>query len=344
MPALPSPPLAPRHPLARTLLVRLAGNAAGFALCYVLLEEILWALGERYVAPLVPRPPDAFFHHAGEDFNRAQDFVRTHTLAMCVPSLLFALAVLGLARWRHYLWYALGPLLGLLLGDIRDYTDTWNMNCGGASAPWHATLAAQGLVLAFAAWLPAGIATHKETPMHASIAHRTPRPLRPAHQPARRGATVALALLLALAAVLLAGCENSAGHHVGDTISNATVRITLTSVVVAPSDAKFQPAAGDEMVRVHVRYTNQGRSVLSFTEVQFTMLNDGGGGGCCGVPKQGTYFTFGKQGFPGYPLQPGATLESDMLFEVGKAAHDARLVYQPDGMDDIANFWWLLGL
>ncbi|HEY7982588.1 MAG TPA: DUF4352 domain-containing protein [Ktedonobacterales bacterium] len=348
MSALPSRAPAGGWRAACAWLARLAGNVAGFAVCYIVLVEALWALGVRYVAPLVPRPPDAVFYHAGEDFNRAQDFAWTQLLGMCVPSLLFALALLGVALWRRRLWYALGPLLGLLLGDMRDYSDTWNMHCGGAlrPAPWHAAFVAQGLCLAFAAWRPSPCHWYKETPLLTSTLRKVRR-----HLPAPRRGTTALALLLALAVMVLAGCEITAGHHVGDTISNAEVRITLTAVAVVPANASFQPVAGDELVRAHVRYTNQGRTVLSFNEVQFAVQNGGAASDCgriqgigCGVPLDGTYFSYGRQGLAGYLLQPGATVESDILFEVGKGAHDARLVYQPDGIEDIANFWWLLGL
>jgi hypothetical protein len=266
---------------------------------------------------------------------------------MCVPSAVFALALVGLALWRRRLWYPPGPLLGLLLGDIRDFGDVWNTHsCGGA---WHAmphivALLANGLGLFVAARPAALIARCKEVPMPGS--HWLRR--RPS---AARRATAALALPLALAALLLASCENTAGHHVGDTISNATVRITLTAVAIVPGDAKFQPAAGDELVRVHVRFTSRAHNVWSFSEVQFALQNGGAAGDCggehavgCSVPRDGTYFHYGDQRYAGYLLQPGATVESDILFEVGKGAHDARLVYQPDGMEDIADFWWLLGL
>ena len=163
--------------------------------------------------------------------------------------------------------------------------------------------------------------------------------------------TPVLLALVTLAAVSLAGCENTAGHHVGDTISNSEVRITLTSVAVVPADPTFQPAVGDQLVRVHVRYTSRAHNVLNFNEVQFALQNGGTAGVCgrdpevgCSVPRDSTYSHYGDQGYAGYQLQPGETVESDILFEVGRGAHDARLVYQPDGMDDIANFWWLLGL
>jgi hypothetical protein len=343
MPALPSLALAPRRSLARTLLVRLASNAAGFALCYVLLVEALWALGERYVAPLVPR--DGAFYRAADGIMYAPEYVRTIAWAMCVPSAIFALALVGLALWRRRVWYMPGPLVGLLLGDIRDFGDVWNTHsCGGA---WHGTphaivLFANGLGLVVAAQPAAWFSLCKELPMPGSSWLRMARSPR---------ALALLAFPLALVALLLAGCENTAGHHVGDTISNATVRITLVSVAVMPSDATFQPAVGDELVRLHVRYTNRARTELNFNEVQFALQNGGATSDCgrdhevgCGVPRDGTYFHYGDQGVAGYPLQPGATIESDMLFEVGKGAHDARLVYQPDGIDDIANFWWLLGL
>jgi hypothetical protein len=347
MPALPSLALAPRHSLARTLVVRLASNAAGFALCYVLLVEALWALGERYVAPLVPRPPDSVFIGSGGEFFQAQDYVRTFAYAMCVPSAIFALALVGFALWRHRLWYTPGALLGLLLGDMDNYHAVWcSLLCGEVHhlPPHDAFLLANGLGLILAAQPAARFARFAEMPMPRS--HWLRRYL-----PTPRRATAALALPLALVALLLAGCENTAGHHVGDTISNATVRITLKSVAVVPSDATFQPAVGDELVRLHVRYTNWSRTVLNFNEVQFALQNGGATSDCgrdhevgCGVPRDGTYSHYGDQGVAGYPLQSGATIESDMLFEVGKSAHDARLVYQPDGMDDIANFWWLLGL
>ncbi|HEV2236715.1 MAG TPA: hypothetical protein VGR57_08655 [Ktedonobacterales bacterium] len=342
MSALPSRVPASGWLAAGAWLARLAGNAAGFALCYVVLVEALWALGERYVAPLVPR--DGAVYRAGDGIMYTQEYLRNIAWVMCIPSAVFALALVGFALWRRQLWYAPGPLLGLLLGDVRDFADVWTTHsCGGA---WHGTppavvLLANGLGLVVAARPPACRPRCKELPMPG------PRRSRPHTSPH------ALALLapLALAALLLAGCENTAGHHVGDTISNAEVRITFTSITVVAPYATFQPAAGDELVRAHVRYTNQGRTVLSFNEVQFAMQNGGAAGSCgpdgavdCRVPLDGTYFGLGKQGYPGYLLQPGATLESDILFEVGKGAHDARLVYQPDGIEDIANFWWLLGL
>jgi hypothetical protein len=338
--------------VARTWLARAAGNAVGFAVCYLVLADLLWALGQQIVAPLVPRPPDAVFYHCCEDFLRAQSYVRTVSWAMAVPSALAALVLLGSLRWRRQLWLAPGPLLGLLLGDLRDYAVVWYSHFGGQVQrldPSHTALLAHGLGLLVGVWLPQRLARRMPATSVEPITRRArlPRPHR------WQSGTLALTLL-ALTAASLAGCENSTGHHVGDTISNATVRITLTSVTVAPADATDQPAAGDELVRVHVRYTSNANTVLSFNEVQFAMQNGAATGNCgkvqgvsCSYPLDGTYIHYSIQDHPGvygYLLQPGATLESDILFEVGKNAHDARLMYQPDGMQDIANFWWLLGL
>ncbi len=335
-------PTARRWRPARTWVTHLAVNTAGFAAAYVLLSAVLWALGDRVLVPLVPRAGASY--RVGDGVMYTQQYVSTVAWVMGVPSVIFALALTGFALWRRRPWYVPGVLLGLLLGDLRDYNAVWSMqSCGGAwrLAPHAAVLLANGVGLVVAARPAASIAGGKEMLMPFS------RRSRRAHSP--RAAV--LVALLALASASLAGCENTAGHHVGDTISNAEVRITLTSVAVVPADATFQPAPGDELVRVHVRYTNRRRTVLSFNEVQFAVQNGAAAGDCggvqqadCSVPRAGTYFRYGEQGFAGYQLQPGATVESDILFEVGKGAHDARLVYQPDGIQDIANFWWLLGL
>jgi hypothetical protein len=345
MSGLPIRVPASRWRAARARVARLAGNAAGFAMCYLVVADVLWALGQQYVVPLVPR--DGALYHVSDGIMYTQQYLLTIAWVLCVPSAIFALALTAFALWRRRLWYVPGPLLGLLLGDMRDYADVWNTHsCGGAlhGTPHSVVLLAGGLGLVVATRPAACSAGCKDLPMPGS------RWLRLARFPR----TPALLGLLALAGASLAGCENSAGHHVGDTIGNAEVRITLTSVAIAPTDTSFHPAAGDELVRVHVRYTSHANTVWSFNEVQFAMQNGGAAGDCgrvqgvsCSVPLDGTYIHYGIQGHPGfygYLLQPGATLESDMLFEVGKSAHDARLVYQPDGMDDIANFWWLLGL
>jgi uncharacterized protein DUF4352 len=338
MSTLPSLPPAGRWRTARTWLARLAINAAGFALCYDILARELWALGARYFVPLVPQ--NRLFYMTSDAVVCLPDYQRIITLVMCAPFAIFALALTGFALWSRRLWYVPGALLGLLLGFKRDEV---GILCG---VVWHAAphtivLLANGLGLVVAARPAACLAHRKETHMPGTCWLRTPCAPR----------TFASLALLALAGASLAGCEISTGHHVGDTISNATARITLTSVTVVPANATFQPAAGDELVRLHVRYTNRSRAVLNFNEVQFAVQNGAAGGDCgkdprvgCSVPLDGTYAHYGDQGYAGYQLQPGATVESDILFEVGKGAHDARLVYQPDGMEDITNFWWLLGV
>src|SRR5262249_53741688 len=57
-------------------------------------------------------------------------------LLACIPALVFALALIGVAAWRRKLAYTVGPLLGLLLGAQREYDITWHMYFGGeALAP-----------------------------------------------------------------------------------------------------------------------------------------------------------------------------------------------------------------
>jgi hypothetical protein len=333
MSALSTLPSTNRWRTARVWLARLAINASGFVLCYYLLAGVLWALGAHYFAPLVPRAGASY--REGDGIMFTQGYLNTTTWVTCVPSVIFALALGGVALWRRWLWYAPGALLGLVLGTIPNALAADSQTCGGG---WHATphtaaLLANGLGLVIAARPGARIAPYKELLMPGSSWLRMPRAQR------------------ALAGALLAGCDNNAGHHVGDAISNAEVRITLTSVATVPAYATIQPAAGDELVRLHVRYTNLRHTALSFNEVQFAVQNGGAAGDCgrgpqvgCSVPLDGTFARFNVEGIGGYLLQPGATLESDILFEVGKGAHNARLVYQPDGLEDIANFWWLLDL
>jgi hypothetical protein len=331
-----------RWQTARVWLVRLAGNLAGFAVCLFLAASVLWAVGANVFAPLVPHA--GAFYREGDGIMYTQNYLTAIAWVSCVPAAICALVIAGVALWRRWLWFVPGVLLGLALGTIPDALDVGSQQCGGG---WHHTpqtvaLLANGLCLVVAA-RPATLGARcKGTYMPGSGGLRMPR----AHR-----AFTPLALLLALAGASLAGCEINAGHRVGDTISNADLRITLTSVTEMPAHATFQPAAGDELVRLHVRYANHSHTALGYAEVMFAMPNGAASGDCgkdqhvgCIVPLDGTYnHLHDPRGGP-YLVQPGATIESDILFEVGKSAHNARLVFAPDGMEDIANFWWLLVL
>jgi hypothetical protein len=157
----------------------------------------------------------------------------------------------------------------------------------------------------------------------------------------------AVLLLGGLAWRVWLGPTLSIGHHVGDTISNKDVSITLTSVRVLPAGAEPLAPPGDELIVTHVEYVSHVTFTLNFNEVQF-IVDPGPSSAMSSVsPQSGTYFTYGRQtsGYPsGYQVPPGGGVASDIVFELPKDAHDARLIFQPDGMDDIAAFWWRLGL
>ncbi len=114
--------------------------------------------------------------------------------------------------------------------------------------------------------------------------------------------------------------------------------------MVLADDPTIAVAPGAEWVQVHVKYMSHAHTVLNFNEAQFAVSNGAVSCGDCMYPKAGTYFTVGDPSHAGYALAPGATVESDIVFEIPKSEHDVRLLYRPDGMEDIAAFWWQLGI
>jgi hypothetical protein len=113
--------------VSRALWVCAAFNVVAFLFCLFVLEGVLWSLGWQYFAPLYPAPSTAYLL----DFTHAQDFLQVQTLYICIPSLICALFLVGFALWRRRVTYVLGALLGLLIGDYRDYTATWHSHFGG---------------------------------------------------------------------------------------------------------------------------------------------------------------------------------------------------------------------
>jgi hypothetical protein len=92
-------------------------NAPSFLLCFFVLADYFWSLGEQYVVPWYHVPSNDYLVMHGEEFTRMQ------LLFAGIPALMCALLIVAVVVWRHRGWlmYALGAILGLLLGTYALY-------------------------------------------------------------------------------------------------------------------------------------------------------------------------------------------------------------------------------
>ena len=130
--------------------------------------------------------------------------------------------------------------------------------------------------------------------------------------------------------------------NVGDTITADGVSCTLVSARIVPGDQYFKPDAGNVFVIVTVKIVNNSSSEFGYNQYDF---NAESGTGNLRHPEW--FFpdlVAGITRLKDGTLAIGGTVQGDILFQVPKDDHQARLTWQPRFYSDRTSNVWLLGI
>jgi Domain of unknown function (DUF4352) len=130
--------------------------------------------------------------------------------------------------------------------------------------------------------------------------------------------------------------------RVGDMFDAGGVDCTLVSAQPIPADLFIKPRAGEVFVLVHLRLANRGTGEARYNTFDFHVKS--GAGVITGEDYVYPTTYTANDRLVGGILEPGATVEGDLLFEVPGGDHQAELTWQPNAFAPAAAIAWLLGL
>jgi|GEM_PF-3524201 hypothetical protein len=136
------------------------------------------------------------------------------------------------------------------------------------------------------------------------------------------------------------GAGTTSAHHVGDTITVQGVSCTLVSATTIQGDANASPDAGNIFVLVHVNIVNGSSAQFTAAYLDFSTSSNGDSHSPEVLPPA-SYTANDMLAFTN--LNPGASVEGDILFQVAQGDHNAMLVWEPSAFGN-GTYTWNLGL
>jgi Domain of unknown function (DUF4352) len=128
---------------------------------------------------------------------------------------------------------------------------------------------------------------------------------------------------------------------VGQTITVDSVGCTLVSVTVIAGDEFTQPKPGNEFIVVHVKIHNSNSQQTDYNEFDFHAKS--GSGNITDFEIAPSTYTANNELNSGQ-LDPGGTVEADIIFQVPAGDHKAELTWQPNFFGNTTQNAWNLGL
>jgi hypothetical protein len=129
---------------------------------------------------------------------------------------------------------------------------------------------------------------------------------------------------------------------VGQTITVDSVACTLVSVKILAPDQFTQPKPGDEFIVMHVKLKNNNSQQTDYNPFDFHTKSGAGNVTDEEFAPPSTY-TANNQLNSGQ-LDPGGTVEGDIIFQVPVGDHKAELTWQPSIFGNTTQNVWNLGL
>ncbi|MGZ3643651.1 MAG: DUF4352 domain-containing protein [Ktedonobacteraceae bacterium] len=130
-------------------------------------------------------------------------------------------------------------------------------------------------------------------------------------------------------------------YKVGDTITVDSVGCTLVSAKILAGDEFTQPKPGNEFVVVHVKIHNNNSQQTDYNEFDFHAKS--GSGSVTDFEIAPSTYTANNELNSGH-LDPGGTVEGDIIFQVPIGDHKAELTWQPNFFGNTTENAWNLGL
>ena len=120
-----------------------------------------------------------------------------------------------------------------------------------------------------------------------------------------------------------------------------SVGCTLVSVKTLAGNEFEQPKPGNEFIVVHVKIHNNNSQQTDYNEYYFHAKS--GAGNVTNFEVAPNTYTENDQLSYGQ-LDPGGTVEGDIIFQVPVGDHKAELTWQPDIFGNTTEYAWNLGL